>query len=64
MDRALAAYATRSHRTGTFQDYLPELHDRLPIGEELLSALRAFEDVPRRLNTGMHLRPPAGSIIR
>lgn len=54
MDRALAAYATRTHRSGTFKDYLPELHDRLPTRDELMAAMLAFEDAPRGPNTDTH----------
>lgn len=48
-DRALAAYASRTTRSGTWHDYLPDLHGGTPTRNQLLAAMRAFEDAPRRL---------------
>ncbi|WP_159803289.1 hypothetical protein [Arthrobacter zhaoguopingii] len=49
MDRALAAYASRTVKSGIWQDYLPAHGDRLPSRGELLAAVRAFEEAPVRL---------------
>ncbi|MHA7191101.1 hypothetical protein ACX80N_12505 [Arthrobacter sp. MDT2-16] len=49
MDRALAAYASRTTKSGTWHDYLPDLHGGLPTRNQLLAAMRAFEDATRRL---------------
>ncbi|MHA7209552.1 hypothetical protein [Arthrobacter sp. MDT1-65] len=49
MDRALAAYASRTTKSGTWHDYLPDLHGGLPNRSQLLAAMRAFEDAPKRL---------------
>jgi hypothetical protein len=49
MDRALAAYASRTTKSATWHDYLPDLHGGLPTNGQLRAAMKAFEDAPKRL---------------
>lgn len=61
-DRALAAYASRTTRSGTWHDYLPDLHGGTPTRNQLMAAMRAFEDAPAAWRTSHpSARPPTPS---
>lgn len=49
MDCTLAAYTSRTTKSGTWHDYLPDLHGGTPTHGQLRAAMKAFEEAPRRL---------------
>lgn len=60
MERALAAYASRTVKNGTWEDHVPVIQDRLP--DPSCSPRCAFEEAPTRLANTPSVKAAAAAI--